>query len=238
VALDWFAADFAAQAEVRALAAEIRQRYERLDLLVNNAGVIVPDRALSADGVELTLAVNHVAPFLLTNLLLDMLRDSAPARVINVTSVAHERAQPDFGDLEMRRGYRAYRAYARSKLANLLFTYELARRLAGSGITVNAVNPCLVRTELGRGGGALRDFAWGLTHLRYRAVSLTPDQGANTIVFLACSGEVDGTSGGYFFEGKPAQSSLASRDAHAAQQLWSLSEQLTGVGKWRPQVGG
>jgi NAD(P)-dependent dehydrogenase (short-subunit alcohol dehydrogenase family) len=226
-AVDWLAADLAVQAEVRELAAEFKRRHARLDVLVNNAGTIMRKRVVSPEGVELTLAINHLAPFLLTSLLLDTLKASAPARVVTVASSAHERAQPGFSDLELRRGYRPYRAYAKSKMANLLFTYELARRLEGTGVTANAVDPGLVRTGLGRSNGVVLDLAWGVTHLRYKSVSLTPDEGADTIVFLASSPDVAEYSGGYFCQGKPTESSPASRDLRAAQDLWSLSEQLT-----------
>jgi len=228
-AVGWLAADLAVQDEVRALAHEFRERYGRLDILVNNAGTIVAKRTLTPEGVEWTLAVNHLAPFLLTNLLLDLLIASAPARVITVTSVAHERAQLDFGDLPMERGYLPFRAYARSKLANLLFSYELARRLDGTGVTANAVNPGLVRTDLGRGNGLVRDVAWRLIHLRHRSVSLTADQGADTVSFLASSPSVEGLTGKYFFERRPVDSSPGSRDVAAAARLWSLSEQWCGV---------
>jgi NAD(P)-dependent dehydrogenase (short-subunit alcohol dehydrogenase family) len=173
--------------------------------------------------------VNHLAPFLLTNLLIDPLLAAAPARVVTVTSVAHERAQLDFDDLAMTRGYLPFRAYARSKLANLLFTYELARRLGGTGVTANAVNPGLVRTGLGRGNGPVRDLAWQLTHLRYRSASLSPERGADTIVYLARSPAVASVTGEYFFQRKPLQSSPASHDVGAAQRLWALSEQWAGI---------
>jgi NAD(P)-dependent dehydrogenase (short-subunit alcohol dehydrogenase family) len=227
--VEWLAADLAVQDEVRGLAAELARRHERLDVLVNNAGTIVTRRAATAEGVELTLAVNHLAGFMLTNLLLDRLVAGAPARVVNVSSVAHEGARLDFDDLPLARGYRPFRAYARSKLANLLFTHELARRLEGSGVTANAVNPGLVRTSLGRHNGAVRDLAWGLTHLRHREVSLTPEAGADTVVYLACSPEVDGITGGYFFQRAPAEASAPSRDGATAERLWSLSAQWAGL---------
>jgi NAD(P)-dependent dehydrogenase (short-subunit alcohol dehydrogenase family) len=227
--IDWLAADFAEQRQVRELADEFRRRYSRLDVLVNNAGAIVRNRQVTPDGVEMTLAVNHVAPFLMTNLLLDVLLSSAPARVINVASVAHERARVDFDDLGLRGYYVPFRAYARSKLANLLFTYELARRLEGSGVTANAVNPGLVRTGLGTDNGLVRDVAWRLTHLRYRKASLTPEQGADTICFLASSPDVASVNGRYFFARQPIRSSDASYDRTAAERLWSLSERLSGL---------
>jgi retinol dehydrogenase 12 len=227
--IDWLAADFAALPQVRELAAEFGQRYPRLDVLINNAGTIPARRTLTAEGVELTLAVNHLAPFLLTNLLIDRLLAGAAARVVTVTSVAHERARFDFDDLTMRRGYLPFRAYARSKLANLLFTYELARRLGCTGVSANAANPGLVRTGLGRGNGPVRNLAWQLTHLRYRSVSLAPEQGADTIFYLASSRAVAGVTGEYFFERRPAQSTPASHDVGAAQRLWALSEQWASI---------
>jgi NAD(P)-dependent dehydrogenase (short-subunit alcohol dehydrogenase family) len=225
--VEWLAADLANAEQVRALAAAFVRDHDRLDVLINNAGAIVPRRTVSPDGVELTLAINHLSPFLLTNLLLDRLVAARPARVVNVSSAAHERGRLDFDDLAMKRGYLPFRAYARSKLANLLFTYELARRLDGTGVTVNAVNPGLVRTGMGRGNGPLRDLAWHLTHLRHRAISLTPAEGADTIVFLAGSPAVETVTGRYFFQRQAVASSPASHDVEAAQRLWSLGEEWT-----------
>jgi NAD(P)-dependent dehydrogenase (short-subunit alcohol dehydrogenase family) len=162
-----------------------------------------------------------------------MLCSSAPARVITVASVAHERGRIDFDDLEMRKCYRRFPAYARSKLANLLFTYELARRLEGTGVTANAVNPGLVRTSLGRGNGPVRELGYHLIHLIYRKQSSSPVQGADTIVFLACSPHVSTVTGKYFFERKPVTSSDPSQDPAAARRLWELSERWTGV-SWPP----
>ena len=224
---DWLVADFADQDAVRRLAAEAEERYSRIDVLINNAGATYPRRRLTPEGVELTLAVNHLAPFLLTTLLLDRLQESAPARIINVSSVAHERARFDFDDPAMERGYRPFPAYGRSKLANLWFTYELARRLEGSGVTVNAVHPGLVRTALGNHSGALRRAGWRLIHVAYRKVSLSPEAGAAAITHLATAPELEGVTGRYFVEGLPAESSAASRDAAAAGRLWALSEELT-----------
>jgi retinol dehydrogenase 12 len=225
--IDWLAADFAVQRQVRDVAAEFRRRYSRLDVLVNNAGAIIPRRQVTPEGVELTLAVNHLAAFLLTNRLRPVVTKSAPSRVANVTSVAHERARPDAKDLAPERRYIPFRAYARSKLANLLFTFELARRLEGTDVTVNAVDPGLVRTELGTDNGLLRDAAWRLTHLPYRQVSLTPAQGADTIYFLATSASVASVTGGYFR--RPVPSSAQSTERAAAERLWSTSERLTGL---------
>jgi NAD(P)-dependent dehydrogenase (short-subunit alcohol dehydrogenase family) len=226
-AVDWLVADFADRDAVRRLAAEAEERYGRIDVLVNNAGATYPKRRLTPDGVEITLAVNHLAPFLLTTLLLDRLRESAPARIVNVSSVAHENARFDFDDPAMERGYRPFAAYGRSKLANLWFTYELARRLEGSGVTVNAVHPGLVRTALGDHSGALRRAGWRLLHVVYRKHSLAPAQGASAITHLATAPELEDVTGRYFVGRRPAESSPASRDPDAAARLWALSEELT-----------
>jgi NAD(P)-dependent dehydrogenase (short-subunit alcohol dehydrogenase family) len=226
-AVDWLVADFADQGAVQRLAAEADERHSRIDVLVNNAGATYPKRGLTPEGVELTLAVNHLAPFLLTTLLLHRLRESAPARVVNVSSVAHENARFNFDDPAMERGYRPFAAYGRSKLANLWFTYELARRLDGSGVTVNAVHPGLVRTALGDHSGALRRAGWRLLHVAYRKHSISPEEGAAAITRLATARELEEVSGRYFVGRRPAESSPASRDPAAAARLWALSEELT-----------
>jgi NAD(P)-dependent dehydrogenase (short-subunit alcohol dehydrogenase family) len=226
-AVEWLVADFADQDAVRRLAADAQERHSRIDVLVNNAGATYPKRRLTAEGVELTLAVNHLAPFLLTTLLLDRLRESAPARIVNVSSVAHESARFDFDDPAMERGYRPFAAYGRSKLANLWFTYELARRVERSGVTVNAVHPGLVRTALGDHSGALRRAGWRLLHVAYRKHSLSPEEGAVAITHLATAPELEDVTGRYFVGRRPAESSPASRDPAAAARLWALSEELT-----------
>jgi NAD(P)-dependent dehydrogenase (short-subunit alcohol dehydrogenase family) len=226
-AVDWLVADFADHDAVRRVAAEAEERHSGIDVLVNNAGATYPKRRLTPEGVELTLAVNHLAPFLLTTLLLDRLRQSAPARIVNLSSVAHDSARFDFDDLAMERGYRPFAAYGRSKLANLWFTYELARRLEGSGVTVNAVHPGLVRTALGDHSGALRRAGWRLLHVAYRNLSLSPEEGAAAITHLATAPELEDVTGRYFVGRRRAESSPASRDPAAAARLWALSEELT-----------
>jgi NAD(P)-dependent dehydrogenase (short-subunit alcohol dehydrogenase family) len=226
-AVDWLVADFADQDAVRRLAVEANERYPRLDVLVNNAGATYAKRRMTPEGAELTLAVNHLAPFLLTTLLLDRLRESAPARIVNVSSVAHESARFDFDDPAMERGYRPFAAYGRSKLANLWFTHELARRIEGSGVTVNAVHPGLVRTALGDHSGPLRRAGWRLLHVAYRHLSLSPEEGAVAITHLATAPELEDVTGRYFVGRRPAESSPPSRDPAAAARLWALSEELT-----------
>jgi NAD(P)-dependent dehydrogenase (short-subunit alcohol dehydrogenase family) len=227
--LDWLSADLADLAQVRELAAEFQRRHESLDVLVNNAGATFRERRLTRDGVEMTFAVNHLAPFTLTSLLLPALHAGAPSRIVNVASSAHVRGRLDLDDVPLDHGYRPFRAYARSKLCNLLFTYELARRLDGTGVTVNAVDPGLVRTPFGNRNGALRTLAWYLIHLRHRRASVGPAAGADTVVHLATAPELATTSGRYFARRQPVTSSPDSRDEALAARLWRVSEDLAGL---------
>jgi NAD(P)-dependent dehydrogenase (short-subunit alcohol dehydrogenase family) len=224
-AIEGLVADLSAQAQVRRLAHEFQQRYGRLDVLVNNAGAIFAARQLSPDGIEMTFALNHLGYFLLTHLLLDSLRGSVPARIVNVSSEAHRRGRVDFGDLQGQRRYGGWRAYAQSKLANLLFTYELARRLEGSGVTVNALHPGFVATRFGNNNRGLAGLALRLAKL----AALSPEDGAQTIISLAAAPEVEGVSGKYFVKQKAVQSSQASYDRQAAQRLWRISCELSRV---------
>jgi len=216
-------ADLAVQRSVRELAKRLHQRYGRLDVLVNNAGGIFGQRQESHDGIEVTLALNHLAYFLLTNLVVDLLRASAPSRVVNVASSAHAGARLNLDDLQMRHGYNAQRAYANSKLDNVLFTYELARRLAGTGVSVNCVHPGTVRSGFGRGGSAL--FRFGIRFAR--PFMLTPEAGADTVIYLASSPEVTGVTGKYFVKRQARPSSADSYDETTARRLWSESATLT-----------
>jgi len=218
-------ADLSAQADVHRLAGEFQGRYARLDVLVNNAGAIFTKRRLSADGIEMTFALNHLGYFLLTNLLLDTLKASPPARIVNVSSDAHRGAQMNFSDPQGERRYGGWRAYGQSKLANLLFTYELARRLEGTGVTVNAVHPGFVATGFGRNNRGLFALLIRLAQL----TALSPEQGAETLIYLATSPEVEGVTGKYFVKKRPVESTRASYDQSAAQRLWQLSAQLTGL---------
>ena len=219
-------ADFSDLQQVRELAAAFSAQYSQLDVLVNNAGTYFNTRHPAPGGVEMTFHVNHLAHFLLTNLLLDTLTASAPARIVNVTSRAHEYDNMDFDDLGFERSYFGMKAYARSKLANLLFTYELARRLAGSGVTVNAVHPGGVATDIWRTnfpviGPAVK---WLMS-----LFALTPEEGADTLIYLASSPDVKGVTGKYFVEREAIASSPLSYDEQVAARLWEVSEQLTAV---------
>jgi retinol dehydrogenase 12 len=218
-------ADLSSQADVRRLADEVRRRCDRLDVLLNNAGGMFLERRESPDRIELTLALNHLSYFLLTNELLPLLKASAPARIVNVASDAHKGVSIDFDDVQGRRRYAGWRAYQQSKLANILFTYELARWLEGSGVTANTLHPGFVRTRF------FADFTgWiGLiTKLGAKLVAIDPEEGAKTSVYLASSHEVAGVTGQYFVKCRPARSSPQSHDRVAAQRLWNVSEELTG----------
>ena len=218
-------ADLSSLAEVRRLAAEVRERLPRVDVLVNNAGAIFLSSRPSADGIEMTFALNHLGYFLLTGLLLDLLMASAPARIVNVSSSSHygvtELALEDLPRPERGGGYRAY---GRSKLCNILFTYELARRLEGSGVTVNALHPGLVRTSIARNNGILGRIA--NLFIGIRGVSVA--RGAETPVYLASSPAVEGVTGRFFVDCRDVPSSPLSYDAGLAARLWELSERLTG----------
>jgi NAD(P)-dependent dehydrogenase (short-subunit alcohol dehydrogenase family) len=216
-------ADFSSLAEVRNLAAEIDSTVPKLDVLVNNAGLMSASRAWTADGYEITFAVNHLAPFLLTNLLLDKLKRSAPARIVIVASEAHRRVKLDFDDLMNVRTPSAMRAYGRSKLANLLFARELADRLRGTGVTVNALHPGVVNTHLFNNSSALVRVA-AATLGKWFLIS--PQEGAKTSVYLASSPEVAGKTGGYYRRCKPASPSRAAQNDADAHRLWEISARL------------
>jgi NAD(P)-dependent dehydrogenase (short-subunit alcohol dehydrogenase family) len=225
--VDLLLADFSSLAEVRRLAAEVLERYPRLDVLVNNAGLISGRRAESADGYELTFAVNHLAPFLLTNLLLDRIVASAPARIVTVSSRAHLRAAIDFDDLDVSHGYQAMDAYGRSKLANVLFTRELARRLEGTGVTANCLHPGVVRSDFGSSGdlGGMMGVGWAVM----QPFLLSPKQGADTSIHLASSPDVAAISGEYFDRRRVARTSTRARDVAAAERLWRISAERVGL---------
>jgi NAD(P)-dependent dehydrogenase (short-subunit alcohol dehydrogenase family) len=213
-------ADLASQAAVRKLAAEVLARCPRLDVLVNNAGAMYGTRRLSQDGIELTWAVNHLALFLLTSLLLDRLKASAPARIITTASGAHQGAHIPFDDVNAERDYRSFGRYGETKLANILFTAELARRLEGTGITANCYHPGLVATGFNRGNGLLTDIGMATLNL----VARTPAVGADTLVWLATSADAANVSGRFFFDRQQRQASREAQDVQVARRLWELSE--------------
>jgi NAD(P)-dependent dehydrogenase (short-subunit alcohol dehydrogenase family) len=225
-AVDFLLADLSILTEVCRLADDFKRRHDRLDVLVNNAGAYFTTRQESAEGYEMTLALNHLSPFLLTHLLLDVLQASAPARIVTVSSDAHRQARIDFGDLQSRKGYRGFRAYSRSKLMNVLFTYELARRLAGTGVTANALHPGFVASNFGRNNGDLAGVGMAVVS---RLFAISPEKGARTSIYLASSPEVEGVSGRYFVKKRAVRSSAASYDQAAAGRLWEASEALVGL---------
>jgi NAD(P)-dependent dehydrogenase (short-subunit alcohol dehydrogenase family) len=225
-AIDTLVADLSIQADVRRLAGQVRDRCPRLDVLVNNAGGMYLTRRESVDGIEMTLALNHLSFFLLTNLLLPLIRQSTPARIVNVASDAHQGGVIHFDDLQFQKSYSGWRAYQQSKLANILFTYELARRLEGSGVTANTLHPGFVRTNFFQDWGGWVGF---IVKLGASIVALTPEQGARTSIYLASSPEVQAVTGQYFVKEKPTRSSARSLDRDVAQRLWHVSEQLTGI---------
>jgi len=221
--------DLADLQSVRDGANELLQRCPRIDVLVNNAGLVLSQRRETVDGFEATLAINHLGPFLLTCLLLERIRASAPARIVNVASTAHRSARRGvrFDDLQSVRRYRPMQVYARSKLANILFTVELARRLQGTGVTANCLHPGTVATGYARDGDATGLLAFGVKLIA--PFVLTPAQGARTSIFLASSPEVQEVSGAYFVKCRPRRPSRPARDLEAARQLWEVSEQLVGL---------
>ena len=211
---------------MRRLAAQVLDTYPRLDVLVNNAGGFWAHRHVTADGLERTFALNHLAPFLLTSLLLDRLTASAPARIITVSSGAHARGRIDFDDLQGQRNYSGQHAYSQSKLANVIFTYELARRLDGTGVTATVLHPGVVRTRF----GAEDQAAYLAVMIRMaRLFMKTPAQGAGTPIYLASSPQVEGITGRYFVNRKPKISSKVSYDTTAAARLWQASIDLAGM---------
>jgi len=223
--IDLLIGDLSSQASIRTLVETFRARYDRLNVLVNNAGVYLTRREESVDGLEMTFATNHLGYFLPTVLLWDRLVAGAPARVINVASDAHRGRKLDFDDLQSRRRYSGYGAYGRSKLANVLFTYELDRRRGEADVTVNALHPGFVASNFGQNNrGVVGLFMKRVVPLFARTV----EQGAATPVYLAASPEVAGISGRYFTDCQAVQSSPASYDRAAAERLWAVSEELTG----------
>ncbi len=225
-AVDLFLADLSSQAAIRHVSEELRARYPLLHVLVNNAGVINLRHTTTVDGIETVFAVNHLAYFALTVLLLGRLKASAPARIVNVASEAHRFGRDiNFDDLGYARGYKAMRVYGHSKLANILFTYELARRLEGTGVTVNCLHPGTVATGLGRNNGRIATMLTKLVAPFFRS----PERGAATSIYLATSPEVEGVSGRYFVDCREARSLPVTYDVATARRLWEVSSEMTGI---------
>ncbi|MRR30317.1 SDR family oxidoreductase [bacterium] len=216
--------DLSDLSEVRCLADEFKKRFDRLHVLINNAGAVFFNHRTTADGYEITLALNHLSPFLLTNLLLDRLNASTPARVVTVSSMAHWAAHVNPDRLNGHRFYWGWRAYSQSKLMNILFTRELARRV-GSGVTANCVHPGFVASNFGKSNGGIYRTLWNLFEL----AAISPERGAQTSIFLASSPEVANVTGEYFFDCKQQISSAESYDIDLARRLWDTSLKLTGL---------
>lgn len=224
--VNFILADLSSQQEIRQLVDQFKHKYQRLHVLANTAGALFPTRQQSADGIEMTFALNHLNYFLLTNLLLNTLISSTPARIVNISASAHKFTRGvNFDDLQGHVKYSGWGAYSQSKLCNLLFTYELARRLDGTGVTVNALHPGIVATNFGMSGG-------GIMPLFNRLISfamLRPEQGAQTGIYLATSPEVEDASGKYFVNRKAVRSSKASYDQSAGARLWQVSAEMCGL---------
>ena len=216
-------ADLSSQQSVRELADEFRKKHQRLHVLVNNAGEILTKRFVTADGFERTFASSHLGHFLLTNLLLDLIKASAPARIVNVTSEAHRGSRIHFDDLQGEKKYSAFRAYGQAKLANILFTYELARRLEGTGVTVNCFHPGVVRTGFGHDNSGVMSIVIWIASPFFSGA----EKAARGLIRLAASPELESVTGKYFSKMKESKSSEESYDEAAAQRLWQVSEELT-----------
>jgi NAD(P)-dependent dehydrogenase (short-subunit alcohol dehydrogenase family) len=222
---EFVAADLSSREGCRTAAEAVLARHSRIDVLLNNAGAMYGERRRTADGLEMTFALNHLGYFRLVRLLLPAVRAAAPARIVNVASNAHRGVRLDFDDLQSQRRYRGFAVYKRSKLANLYFTYTLARRLEGSGVTVNALHPGFVATDIGIRNRYAPKLLWRLACLKAIGV----EEGAETSVYVASAPEVAGVSGKYFFQCRETSSSAASYDHDAALRLWQVSEALAGV---------
>jgi NAD(P)-dependent dehydrogenase (short-subunit alcohol dehydrogenase family) len=218
-------ADLSRLADMKRVANEIAAAEPRVDLLINNAGALFTPRQVTPDGLELTFATNHLSYFVLTHFLRERLMAAAPARIVNTSSEAHRRARLDFSDLQSERGYRGFGVYSRSKLANILFTRELARRLKGTEVTANSLHPGFVATRFGDNNGGISSSVMGFL----KRFAITPEQGAQTIIYLATSGEPAAITGQYFVKCRVATPSQQAQDDNAAQRLWEETARLAGV---------
>ena len=217
-------ADLSSQESIRKLADDFKDKFKKLHVLVNDAGVFLTKHAKTVDGIETTFAVNYLSGFLLTNLLLDVLRSNAPARIVNVASAMESGGKIDFEDLNGDRKFSGWTAYSNSKLAVIMFTYELARRLEGTGVTVNALHPGAIRTHLGHGNTGIAGVGFSLAKLFFSS----PEKGARTVIYLASSPEVEKVNGKYFADCHPISSSKRSHDEDSRKRLWQVSAELTG----------
>ena len=226
-AVDLMLADLSSQASIRQLAENFQQHYQQLHVLINNAGGVNLNRRETVDGLEMTFAVNYLAPFLLTNLLLEKLKASAPARIVNVRSESHQSGYIKMDDLELEKGYRLMRAYGQSKLALVLFTYELARRLQGTGVTANCLHPGFVATNIGQNG--VGSVGRSIVKLIFSRLGISPEEGAKTSIYLASSPEIEGVTGKYFVKSIPVRSAPISYDETLQRQLWEESAKLVNL---------
>lgn len=220
--ITFIAGDLSLMAQVRRVAEQFLAQNDRLDVLINNAGAVFSSRQVTAEGYEMTMALNHLNYFYLTQLLQDVLLASAPARIVNVSSDAHKGGSIKFDDLMSEKKYSSFGVYSMSKLANVMFTYELARRLEDSGVTANALHPGFVASNFGRSNGGI----WGAIMPLVQMFAITPEKGAETTIYLAGSPAVEGVTGKYFVKQQPVKSSGASYDQAAQRRLWDMSEQL------------
>ncbi|MDX1797232.1 MAG: SDR family oxidoreductase [Candidatus Lokiarchaeia archaeon] len=221
--VDLILCDLSSLEDINNFVSEFKNKYEKLHVLINNAGVMLKNRTISLDGFEMNFAVHLLGPFLLTNLLLDILKKSAPSRIINVASAAHKRAKIDFEDLQSKnKKYRLFSAYGISKLAEILFTYELSRKLEGTKVTANAVHPGVVATNLGRDQSKFSQWV-------AKKFFKSPEEGAQTSIYLTSSSEVEGITGKYFINKEQRESSIESYNKENAERLWKICEEMTGL---------
>ena len=221
--VDSMVADLSSQDSVRELAHDFKARYKKLHVLINNAGTFLPKRVATADGLEATFATNHLGHFLLTNLLLDVLKASAPSRIINITSSAHRGTEINFEDLQGEKKYSGYHAYSQSKLANVMFTYQLAKQLEGTRVTVNCLHPGVVRTGFGKDQTGLMSIAVRV----FSPFMMSPEKAAKAVLYMATSARLEQVNGKHFAKGKEERSSNESYDAASAERLWKVSAELT-----------
>jgi len=226
-AVDLMLADLSSQESIRQFAENFQQHYKQLHVLINNAGVVNLSRRETGDGLEMIFAVNYLAPFLLTNLLLDRLKANAPARIVNVSSDSHQSGYIKMDDLQSEEKYRFMRAYGQSKLALVLFTYELSRRLQGAGVTANCLHPGFVATNIGQNG--IGPVGRSIIKLIFSNLGISPEEGAKTSIYLASSPEIEGVTGKYFVKSIPIRSAPISYDETLQRQLWEESAKLVNI---------